>query len=413
MDTLGANIRSIVTEARRETRGALSSAPAKPRVLVVNVFYPPQSIGGATRLVQDNVEAFRRDHADSFEVEVFCSTDSGATPGEVHRYNWNGTPVTALTPYPVKDFAIADASPKTAAAFRTLLTDLRPDLIHFHAVQRLTASLLDEAAAAGVPYLVTAHDGWWISDHQFLLDNDGRPVTESGRWGDPARLQRLKARLAGAVHVLAVSKTFGDLYRSRGLINVLDVPNGVTRLPEPPMPEGDKVVLGLLGGLGAAKGADLLHTVLTLSSYENLRFVVVDHGAPEGSARTEFWGRNPVEIIGKVPQAKVASLYARLHGVLAPSVCIESFGLVTREALSLGRWVAASDRGAIGEDVVEGVNGFVIDVSDPVGLLEALRVMDADPDRFRRSPPPGPPPRTSREQADELAAIYRRVLSAN
>jgi glycosyltransferase involved in cell wall biosynthesis len=120
-----------------------------------------------------------------------------------------------------------------------------------------------------------------------------------------------------------------------------------------------------------------------------------------------------VQFIGKVPQSKAASLYEGLHGLLAPSVCIESFGLVTREALSLGRWVIASDRGAIGEDVLEGVNGFVVDVSDPLGLLRALRTMDAHPDRFRVSPPVGPPPRTSQDQADELAALYERVLGSH
>jgi glycosyltransferase involved in cell wall biosynthesis len=73
--------------------------------------------------------------------------------------------------------------------------------------------------------------------------------------------------------------------------------------------------------------------------------------------------------------------------------------------------VIASDRGAIGEDVVEGVNGFVVNVSDPLGLLQALRTMDADPDRFRVSPRAGPPPRTSQDQADELAALYQRLLA--
>jgi hypothetical protein len=37
--------------------------------------------------------------------------------------------------------------------------------------------------------------------------------------------------------------------------------------------------------------------------------------------------------------------------------------------------------------------------------------MDADPDRFRVSPRAGPPPRTSQDQADELAALYQRLLA--
>jgi glycosyltransferase involved in cell wall biosynthesis len=36
----------------------------------------------------------------------------------------------------------------------------------------------------------------------------------------------------------------------------------------------------------------------------------------------------------------------------------------------------------MGEDVRPGVNGFVVDVSSPEGLMAALREIDADPQRF-------------------------------
>ena len=98
--------------------------------------------------------------------------------------------------------------------------------------------------------------------------------------------------------------------------------------------------------------------------------------------------------------------------LLAPSLWPESFGLVTREARAAGLWVVASDLGAIGEDIEEGVNGFRIDVGSPDGLRAALKRIDADPERFRASPPPpSQPPRTAADQGDDLIALYDRLLA--
>ncbi|WP_336043478.1 glycosyltransferase, partial [Pseudooceanicola nanhaiensis] len=49
---MGANLARIFDAVRPE-------APPKPRLLVVNVFYPPQAIGGATRVVHDNVSMLK------------------------------------------------------------------------------------------------------------------------------------------------------------------------------------------------------------------------------------------------------------------------------------------------------------------------------------------------------------------
>ncbi len=77
-----------------------------------------------------------------------------------------------------------------------------------------------------------------------------------------------------------------------------------------------------------------------------------------------------------------------------------AFGLVTREARTAGLWVVASDRGAIGEEIVDDVDGFRIDVSGPDALLRVLRLIDKNPQRFLHSPPPpSVSPRTMPDQA--------------
>ena len=65
------------------------------RVLAVNVFFAPQSIGGATRVVEDNVRDFQASNRTN-AVGVFCSLN-GAQSQEISRhYLVNGVPVQSI-----------------------------------------------------------------------------------------------------------------------------------------------------------------------------------------------------------------------------------------------------------------------------------------------------------------------------
>ena len=58
--------------------------------------------------------------------------------------------------------------------------------------------------------------------------------------------------------------------------------------------------------------------------------------------------------------------------LVAPSIWPESYGLVTREALSAGLWVIASDIGALAEPLLEGTNGNKFAAGDAKALAELL-----------------------------------------
>ena len=55
------------------------------------------------------------------------------------------------------------------------------------------------------------------------------------------------------------------------------------------------------------------------------------------------WGQTPVLVIPSVPMEAMSEFYAEQDVLLAPSIWPESYGLVSREALSAGLWVVASD----------------------------------------------------------------------
>jgi glycosyltransferase involved in cell wall biosynthesis len=99
-----------------------------------------------------------------------------------------------------------------------------------------------------------------------------------------------------------------------------------------------------------------------------------------------------------------------LDVLLAPSTWPESYGLVTREALSHDLWVVASDLGAISEGIENGRNGYVIDTSTTAALKKLLHNLDERHERYRRRPESaGLRMRATEEQARELHAIYWEI----
>ena len=416
-------------QASEGLRLAMQAAPAReprPLVVVAHVFYPPQAVGGATRVVADNVRDVLALAGDRLDIEVFSSLDGGA-PYEVSSDAQDGVRVTRVGTPDVEKLEYRAVDDRMGEIFGAYLDRARPALVHFHCIQRLTTSIVAAAASRGIPYLVTVHDGWWISDHQFLLDADGqqqtydmaRPVETLRRKGIGTyeRLISMRQALFGAERVLAVSAPFAAIYEHIGVPRVMTVANGVPDLLADATaparlrrPDG-KVRLGFIGGLARHKGYDLVRIAVAARPWQNLVLLLIDHALPQGSIRHEMWGSVAVEVQARWPQADVATLYAQIDVLLAPSLWPESFGLVTREAIAAGCYVVASDRGSVGDCVEDGRSGFIVDVSSPDGLVAALARIDADPARFLRPPPPSPAMRGAREQARDLVALYETILS--
>jgi glycosyltransferase involved in cell wall biosynthesis len=405
-----------------KSRGAVAG---KIKVLVCNVFFPPQTYGGATRVVKDNVD-FIRDHCADIDVSVFTTDEGISPPGRLRFDRYGEIPVFRLsTPAEVNmDWRPFNAD--NEEIFSRVLDSLRPNLVHFHCIQRLTASIVEVALRRNIPYVVTVHDGWWVSDHQFFVDGDGvlrLPSTDAFVAVPPsgisltdsvARRERLAGLLQGAAHVISVSGAFANIYRAVGCRNVTAIPNGVSMMaPAVRKRDADaRLSLGHVGGRTAHKGATLIEAVLRTTNFNHLRLTMVDMTMEPDARRQTIWGNTPVLLRGPCPQHEVMELYASLDVLLAPSIWPESFGLVAREAKAQGLWVIASDRGAMGDGVLEGENGFVIDVTDGRALTAILGTLDADVARFKNAAPQdNAPMRTAADQGREIVALYRKIAA--
>ena len=403
--------------------------PSRLRVLIVHVLFPPQSAGGATRVVRDNVDDLLDRYGDEIELAVYTTdfdapvvAEDAVAPGvrRSHRVgHYRTMPVFRASRGSDTELRYRDE--EAGRCFAAVLASWKPQLVHFHCVQFLTGSVVEACAVAGIPYLVTLHDAWWISPSQFLINDDYllqhpgiRGLSDGAlTMAEVDRKRFLGDRLAGAAALLAVSDSFADIYRRAGYPQTQSVPNGLSALflqpplPRPAGPRG-RVRVGHIGGLPRHKGSHLLRLALEREVFERIEAVVVDHAMePDGRVAT-VWGNTPVTIRGPAAQGDVRALYGELDVLVAPSIWPESYGLVSREALAMGLWVIVSDLGALGEDVIDGENGFLINVRDAKDLARVLRYIDADPDRFQKPPAHRALPRLASAQADDLVVLYRK-----
>jgi glycosyltransferase involved in cell wall biosynthesis/tetratricopeptide (TPR) repeat protein len=394
----------------------------KKKILVVNVFFAPQSIGGATRVVADNIHDMLANHGADFDFQVFCTLEGGAKPYVVRAYSWEGVNVTSVAAPSEANIDLKAWDERMAEIFARVVERFEPDIVHLHCIQRLTVSICRVLREKEIPYLVTVHDGWWISDQQFLVDDYG--VQQRYNFADPLRelhlggrerFERMKLKqeyLTSAARVLAVSEAFADIYRGSGFTNVIAVENGVSTLEVlSKRPSADGLVrIAHIGGASAHKGYNLLRAALYRGEFEHLHLLVIDHAMDAAAERYAVWGKTPVTFRGRLLQSRVPELYSEIDVLLAPSVWPESYGLVAREAILAGCWVVASNRGAIGKDITPD-NGFVIGVESYRELQNVLSEIDRDPPKYKSPPKAVPTIRTAAQQAETIVKLYKALLS--
>ena len=397
----------------------------KWKLLFVNVLYPPQDAGGATVVVESIINQLMKDYRNKYEITVFTYDRFRDQPYELYAYTYNGVEVTSVS-IPIKpDMDWEYKNEKISEIFYDYLKFQKPDLIHFHSIQRLTASTLSVAREVGIPYVVTLHDTWWISDHQFMVDETGRlcnsqqndpiiAMRTSENLGESLRRRRyLRKQLTGAKVILAVSKFQTKFYESNGIENIIVNKNGLSKnwLQRLPSKTGN-VRLGYLGGVFAHKGYHLLKEAIEQAELSCCELTVVDFSLYEGKKRRKKWGKTDVTLISRIAKDKMPEFYREIDVLIAPSIWPESFGLVSREAKLAGVWVVAANAGGLAEDVDEGVDGNVFTAGQVQELVNILRQIEKNPQFYRNAliHNKDKTVQTIKKQVAELDGIYRNLL---
>ena len=340
-------------------------------------------------------------------------------------------------------------SREAESAFTKVLSEWKPDVVHFQHLLYHSLRLPTIAARAGVASLLTLHDFWLLCPQINLLDHQQRiswPINRRNciaccevtvqrqyswrrLWGwEPTLLARrmLRASYLTLARPLQVGRVFRDIglfiapsehvrdrFVEEGLpasrvvhcghgINHDLRPVGYERRPH----HGGRLRCGFIGTVSVHKGMDVL-----LEAFEGINEASL---AVYGAAARQYISRargTNVRFMGEISDAQKAEAFQEMDVLIVPSIWFENFSLVTQEAFLFGVPVIASSIGALRELVQDGESGLLFRVGDATDLRSKVQYLAGNPGEVRRLAANVPHVKSSVEHAAEIESLYERVLS--
>jgi len=368
-------------------------------VMIINVFFAPQSYGGATLVAEQVARHLTVDHG------VQVSAISAMSRPEMPPYTVLKTEVGGIVNWMInlpddRSYSQRYTNPEVSDRISRIVRQAQPDVAHVHCVQDIGADVLHTLHGLGLPTVLSLHDFWWLCERQFMVRLDGTycgqdPVRIEGCRGcvdDYSRAHARRTRLDALAPLADIITCPGEF--ARGLYVRSGFPskrlvvweNGV----RPPGPDFFKAqsarrardprhVFGFVGGPSSIKGWPLLQDAFSKVRRGDFRGLLVD-GSLDG---TWYKGRNLTRMAGDwsvVPrygQDEIDGFFAEIDTLLFLSQWKETFGLTIREALARGIRVIQTDSGGTMEHGAA-ENARVIPIGCPPAHLvsEVLGALD-------------------------------------
>ena len=364
-------------------------------ILMANVLYNPISFGGATIVIEELSK--RIQDLEGYEVTVFTGFFDThydlPRPYDIVRYESNGVSVILLRfPFPLsqsQDYK----NENIEEVFEEILLSLEPDLVHFHSIQQLSASIVKPCLSHKIPYVITLHDMWWLCEKQFMM-NDKKQycyqskidtnycITEctANKEATQKRSQYLRPLLSQANLLLAPSAFQAQMYAyNLPQTQNLKVNKNAIIFPHATYTKSKNthIRFAYLGGNATHKGYDMLKNIFENINSDAYTLVLVDLHLKLGHPSID---KSDWDIHGKLELSKgyeysqkaLDDFFASIDVLLFPSQWKESFGLTIREALVRDVWVISTDAGGVVEDIKEGQNGNILAIGDDEGYASAI-----------------------------------------
>jgi len=311
--------------------------------------------------------------------------------------------------------------------------------VHLHNIaHQLSPSVVDAAAAAGVPQVQTLHD-YKLLCPVYVLMRGGRPCEEcrGGHYGNVVRHRCNRGSwLRSAVNYLetSVHEARGTYHKvklflcpstfQREAVMRFGWPEAQTAfVPHFVQTEGVEtspgrpLAGGFLGRLSPEKGLPTLLEALRLAAPglpAGWEFLVAGDGEERASLERAASGL-PVRFLGALSGDALDGFWRAVRFTVMPSTWYEVRPIAIHEAFARGKSVIGSDLGSIPELVREGETGRLAAAGDPADWARALLAAYADPaamlDMGRRARAWVAAELTPARHLDTLVSAYRRAAS--
>jgi glycosyltransferase involved in cell wall biosynthesis len=385
------------------------------RVLLVTHCYPPDSVAGVERYTEGLAEQL---HRAGDQVTVLARrVNPSIWPIRVQRdRDRNGIEVIWLVggSSALDHFMLHDEP--LSRLFRSAVLETEPEVVHFNHLLNFSPRSTDLAHTMGAAVVMTLHDFFMACPLVHLQRLDGQLCggPEGGlacartcfayegsvamaRWG--TRTTYFRQVLASAERIICPSHYLGSFFQafSPKPEQIRVIPNGIS-LSRPVTPIGptdspplsrDGLRLAFLGSVAPLKGAHVIVQAIRMAGLRQISLSILGESPLPGyvqQLRDEAAAVPGLTISfqGRYAPAELPTLLRDVDCVVVPSQVPESFSITTREAMTQGIPVLASNIGALPEAIVDGQNGFVFGHNRPAELAAILQLLHEEPGLLRR-----------------------------
>ena len=178
---------------------------------------------------------------------------------------------------------------------------------------------------------------------------------------------------------------------------------------------GAPLRMAWFGRLAPMKGLDIVVEALQKIPNAPVRldvFAIDQPGQDAYASQIRNVADGRIAFRNKLPADAVVTEMAGYDLMAVPSRCLETGPLVVYEAFAAGVPVLGTRLGGIAELVSDGVDGVLVEGSDPANWAAAISALAQDSDRLAELRRGVRPPRNMDQVAAEMAHHYDRVLHA-
>lgn len=277
------------------------------------------------------------------------------------------------------------------------------DVVHLHIYHgQLTASILKPLVASGIPIVQTLHDFKLVCSNSVLRSNNHYCQACSGKkhWKSIINRCNKGSYIRSAIYALeayaseymgsissidqyiAVSDYQKDILASLGVSEskITTIPHCI-QVNEEPKVKAEYFLF--VGRLVKEKGIyDLINAYSLLDQKISPPLKIVGDGPELSGIQNRLQGSGlKVEILGRKEGVALKELYRNALCLVNPSHYNESFGLTIIEAYACGTPVIVSNRGAMVENVREGLSGYVFQCGDIHALVDKMNFFILQPEK--------------------------------
>ena len=376
---------------------------------MLSSLWPPAVLGGAELYAHELGERLAADGVTVGAVTLGVAGDgvvASVRPWPYRLDEFAGKPVWQRAAYHIGDVYRPDA----AHVLRRSIERFRPDVVHSHAVEGLSSSVLAVPTRLGVPHVHTLHDYWLLCQRATMVRRDGESCER--RCLSCVAFSSVRAAVArrGFPHVvIAPSEAIAREHTAFGAAadRIRVVLHPVEAPPIPRTPSTDRpTTFGYIGGLTEIKGVRTLVRAFGRMSPAGAALRVAGSGPLEHELRAAASG--DVRFLGWLDQAARERFFGDIDCLVVPSEWREPAPLVINEAKARGVPVIGADIGGIPELVPASCRELLFPSGSETALTNALERFLARPHDF----PVEPPSRGWDEHLVEIRAAYADAASA-